>query len=248
MTATLLMTLISLTLFSFLENLFPRYPRSVAESLRHTLSNLGLAGIAIGTSQAAYSLVKSSISFPQFEVASAITPKALEIAVCILFFDFISWVWHWSNHHLFLLWRSHAAHHSDTLLNASSALRFHPFELFPSLIIRGVLAAGLGFSAEALLAFNGIYIFMNFFEHSHLQLPKKLEQILGFVFITPSLHHLHHSTDIREQNGNLGTVFSFWDRIFGYRIERDQPVDYGVIKGQPRLSLWGTLKLPLKPF
>jgi len=29
------------------------------------------------------------------------------------------------------------------------------------------------------------------------------------------MHRIHHSADHRETDSNYGTVFSFWDRLFG---------------------------------
>ena len=38
---------------------------------------------------------------------------------------------------------------------------------------------------------------------------------MRFLFITPALHRIHHSELLPEQNGNFGTIFSLWDRLFG---------------------------------
>ena len=46
----------------------------------------------------------------------------------------------------------------------------------------------------------------------------------GWLFVTPDMHRVHHSTDGVEQNTNFGFSFSWWDRLGGtYRPTPQQP-------------------------
>lgn len=237
-----------IALFTLLESAFPRSSRPVKLNLKHAAKNIIIGSLSILAAVISYRAI-SKWFLPS---GALLTPKDhlpfwAEILACVLIFDFASWCWHWLNHHIPLLWRSHAVHHTDNLLNSSSALRFHYFELFPSQIIRGALAAWLGFSENAFSVFVVLYIFFNFFEHSNLKLPGKLERLLGLLFITPALHHLHHVTDPKYYNGNLGTIFSIWDRFLGYRRWMDQtPTQFGLNVGQKDLSVPEAFIFPLQ--
>jgi sterol desaturase/sphingolipid hydroxylase (fatty acid hydroxylase superfamily) len=49
------------------------------------------------------------------------------------------------------------------------------------------------------------------------------------IFITPDVHHIHHSQELSDQTRNFGTVFSWWDRLFGtYR--RAPAAGYGNVR------------------
>jgi sterol desaturase/sphingolipid hydroxylase (fatty acid hydroxylase superfamily) len=51
------------------------------------------------------------------------------------------------------------------------------------------------------------------FNHANIRLPKKLDQIVRFVLVTPDMHRVHHS-DIREEHdSNYGFSLSIWDRM-----------------------------------
>lgn len=47
------------------------------------------------------------------------------------------------------------------------------------------------------------------------QLPQKMDKILGLIFITPNLHHVHHHFVQPYTDTNYGDVLSIWDRMFG---------------------------------
>jgi sterol desaturase/sphingolipid hydroxylase (fatty acid hydroxylase superfamily) len=146
------------------------------------------------------------------------------------------------------LWRAHAVHHSDQLIDSSSAIRFHPFEVLPSMALRWLVVWIVGFPAVALLVFEMMYLFFNFLEHSYVRLNPKFENYLGWIFITPSLHRWHHSIYRQEANSNYGTVFSIWDRLFRtYQTPKLVPgfkVGLDAVKND--LNLREALKLPLQ--
>jgi len=67
---------------------------------------------------------------------------------------------------------------------------------------------------------------------------------------TPSMHRVHHSPEIRGTNTNYGTVFGFWDRLFGThsrpvhpRPERD---GLACLEGDSWQSMAGVLLTPLR--
>jgi sterol desaturase/sphingolipid hydroxylase (fatty acid hydroxylase superfamily) len=45
---------------------------------------------------------------------------------------------------------------------------------------------------------------------------------LEWIFVTPRYHHIHHSDNPEHYNTNMGSLFTFWDRLFGTYVNPDQ--------------------------
>jgi sterol desaturase/sphingolipid hydroxylase (fatty acid hydroxylase superfamily) len=60
-------------------------------------------------------------------------------------------------------------------------------------------------------------------------LPHRLNKIVGLVFITPNLHHVHHHYQLPYTDCNYGDVLSIWDHLFGTftELEKEETV-FGV--------------------
>jgi sterol desaturase/sphingolipid hydroxylase (fatty acid hydroxylase superfamily) len=56
------------------------------------------------------------------------------------------------------------------------------------------------------------------------------------VVITPSIHWVHHHAIRADTDSNYGTIFSFWDRLFGSRsaTERFASMKIGVERMRDR--------------
>ena len=66
----------------------------------------------------------------------------------------------------------------------------------------------------------------------HTAYVKKLPTWIGYLFVTPSHHRVHHASNIPYLDKNMGMVFIIWDRLFGTFIEeqeREIP-KFGIIK------------------
>ncbi len=221
------------------ETLSPRFQFSVKTKFWNHLHNLGLGLFSVGIVQLVYSWV------PPIPAADPWQNMGLELVACLLVLDGSSWVWHWLNHNLGFLWRSHQVHHTDLSLNATSSFRFHFMELVPANGLRLLVAFAFGFSLPVLVVFQIIYFFCNAFQHSNLKLPEMLERRIQFLFVTPRMHHLHHSTDKLDQRSNLGTIFSFWDRCFStYKSSSADSVSYGTSPDQKLADFWVLFSLP----
>lgn len=228
-------------LFIFSEILWPYSQRSLQTHLRSTLFNLFFGLVSLLLAQKVVAEIPLPSSGVQFDI-----PFWSEVFLCLLVLDGLSWAWHWCNHHVNFLWKSHQVHHSDKYLSTLSSIRFHPFELIPGLLLRNSIGALLGFSTEALILFQFIYALMNLWEHSNIKVPARLSKILEWVLITPRIHHLHHSTHAHDQRKNLGTIFSFWDRCFGTLSAPHHPSAYGICENQKTISMVQLWILPIK--
>jgi sterol desaturase/sphingolipid hydroxylase (fatty acid hydroxylase superfamily) len=142
-------------------------------------------------------------------------PWLVRCALAVLLLDLLQYWIHWSFHHVPWLWRVHQVHHSDPDFDVSTAARFHPVE---ALYSGGIHLAGVALLApppEGVLAATLLTLILNFSTHANASLPEWAERMVRGAFITPDLHRIHHSEDMREQQGNLGQTFSWWDRFFG---------------------------------
>ena len=66
----------------------------------------------------------------------------------------------------------------------------------------------------------------------HTQYINKMPRWFEAVFVSPSHHRVHHASNVRYLDRNMGMVLIIWDKLFGTfqeEIEED-PVKYGLTK------------------
>ncbi len=149
-------------------------------------------------------------------------PAAAQWAITILAVDLCHYFTHWSFHNVGFLWRIHEVHHSDPDYDVSTGSRFHPLE---SLIAQASVFAVvllLGTPAAAVFVSELLSLIVNFCVHANARLPGPIEKLARLALITPEIHRIHHSVEIRDQNGNLGQTLVVWDRIFGTYVGQSQ--------------------------
>ena len=129
--------------------------------------------------------------------------------------DFLDYVYHYAMHHVPIFWRVHLVHHTDQAIDVSTTVREHPGETF---VRNGFLIAWVilcGASLEVLVLRQTAESVSNILAHTQFRLRERLATVLGWVLITPNLHHVHHHNQLPYTNSNYGDVFSIWDRLFG---------------------------------
>ena len=143
----------------------------------------------------------------------------------VLLADFSKYIGHRIFHKLPILWEQHEFHHSSTQMVILNTVRFSilekPLEAFlviPFITIETlILTESINNNYILPLIFYVIYetfsFTNNYFGHSSKLLiyPKPL----SYIFMSPSLHWLHHSSNPDHYDKNFGMIFSFWDRLFG---------------------------------
>ena len=108
-------------------------------------------------------------------------------------------------------WPTHAAHHSDTHVNAFTAYRVHFLELMLMSISYLVLATWLqlpGLLPVALLI-NRIWL-----GYVHMDLPWDHGR-LRYIIASPVYHRWHHADTPAAHGKNLANKFPFIDLLFG---------------------------------
>lgn len=113
------------------------------------------------------------------------------------------------------LWRLHRIHHADTAVDLSTGFRNHPGEVLTTALARAGLAAALGLSVPALIAYEAAAFAAVMWSHANLRLPAPADRILRWLLVTPAMHHVHHSAARHETDSNYGELLSLWDRLFG---------------------------------
>ena len=82
----------------------------------------------------------------------------------------------------------------------------------------------LGPSPAAVVVFELLLSLGSLITHTDIALPPRLDRRLRWLFVTPSMHRIHHSIWRDETDSNFGFHLSVWDRAFGsYRAAPVRP-------------------------
>jgi hypothetical protein len=103
----------------------------------------------------------------------------IEILLSIVVLDLFDYLWHRANHHVRFLWRFHKAHHADTAMDVTTALRFHPGELLLSALMKAVWIAVWGPTVIAWFLFEALVSLCAQFHHSNIDFPNPVERWLS---------------------------------------------------------------------
>lgn len=150
-------------------------------------------------------------------------PFLIAFVLSILALDLAIYLQHVMLHAIPALWRLHRVHHADVEFDVTTALRFHPFEVILSMLIKIAIVAALGAPSAAVLAFEVLLNATAMFNHSNLRISSRLDRVLRIVIVTPDMHRVHHSPYIAETNSNFGFNLTWWDILLG--TYRPQPRD-----------------------
>ncbi|WP_285059982.1 sterol desaturase family protein [Pedobacter ginsengisoli] len=149
--------------------------------------------------------------------------------VLVLAQDFLYWVLHYTGHYVRLFWAMHVTHHSSEYFNLTTGFRSTVFEPLYRVFFYLPLAL-IGFNAiDILFAYLITQIYGNMV---HTRLVMKLHPLVEYIFVTPSHHRVHHASNLRYLDKNMGMVLILWDRIFGtFQAEvADEEIKYGLTK------------------
>jgi sterol desaturase/sphingolipid hydroxylase (fatty acid hydroxylase superfamily) len=146
--------------------------------------------------------------------------------VLVIAQDFMFYWLHRIDHYCRLFWAVHVTHHSSEEFNLTVGFRSSVFQ---------PLYRFFYFIPLSLIGFRGIDIMFIYAATQiygiliHTRTIGKLG-FLEWFLSTPSHHRVHHASNIKYLDKNMGMVFIIWDRMFGtFEAEDDQePVIYGL--------------------
>lgn len=179
-------------------------------------------------------------------------PDWLEILVAVLILDAAIYWQHRLMHAIPLLWRLHRVHHCDTAFDLTTGVRFHPLEILLSMAIKFAVIAALGAHPLAVLIFELALSLGALWTHTDIALPRTADRRLRWMFVTPSMHRIHHSTWRVETDSNYGFHLSIWDRLFrSYTAqprqpEEKMPIGLKAFRESPDQTLTALLLNPFK--
>ncbi|PWS33586.1 sterol desaturase family protein [Pedobacter paludis] len=152
-------------------------------------------------------------------------PNRWYIWILLLLATDLVWYWyHRLGHEINFLWAAHIVHHQSEEFNLSAAARITTIQA----VFRNVfwcLLPLIGFHPNMIITILLVHGAYSFFTHT--QLIGKLGWLEN-IFITPSLHGVHHASDDKYLDKNYGDVFVFWDKIFGTFQTEEEPPKYGL--------------------
>ena len=131
--------------------------------------------------------------------------------ICLLAIDLQIYLWHRASHALRPLWALHHVHHQSRQMTLIAALRQPAIGFFLPWLQLLPLAL-LGFPVEIAFSCLMAHHLWDFMLHMHFN-PRL--GVLGELLMTPAHHRIHHSTEKRYYQSNLGTVLTIWDRVGG---------------------------------
>src|SRR4030095_16816024 len=149
----------------------------------------------------------------------------------VVMIDFVMYWLHRLEHQCRLFWAVHVTHHSAEHLNFSVEFRTSVFQPLYRFIF---------FIPLAFIGFKPVDIFVaySFMQIWGLLVHTTLINKMGwveYVMVTPSHHRVHHASNIRYLDRNMGMCLIIWDKLFGtfqkeLSPDEYEPIRYGLTK------------------
>jgi len=157
-------------------------------------------------------------------------PFWLYIFLGVLLMDFVgAYLPHFTEHKVPPLWMVHLVHHSDHKVDTTTANRHHPLESVIRYVFTLFGVFIIGAPIGIVMLYQSISLVATQFSHANIKLPKKLDYVLSFIFISPDMHKIHHHYQLPYTDANYGNIFSIWDRLLGtYMYMEREHIVYGV--------------------
>ena len=188
-----------------------------------------------------YQLYSEVFEYRLFDIPNS----KISIFLAVFITDFVFYWSHRLGHTLPFFWAIHSVHHQGDHFNLSNAFRqpwFH--KVYASFFY--MILAFIGIPLDILFVAYTFNVLAQFWVHTTFF--RKEICYLSWLFMTPSLHRVHHGKNELYRDRNFGLAFSLWDRLFGSFQKETQKVDYGVSDGFNSFNPLETNLYPLKQF
>lgn len=157
-------------------------------------------------------------------------PLWLYVVLGVLLLDFFgAYLAHYVEHKVKPLWMIHLVHHTDHKVDTTTANRHHPLEsvIRFAFTLFGVFVVGAPIGIVML--YQSMSLIATQFSHANIKLPRKIDEVLSYVLVSPDMHKVHHHYRLPYTDSNYGNIFSLWDRFFGTYMKLDrETIVYGV--------------------
>jgi sterol desaturase/sphingolipid hydroxylase (fatty acid hydroxylase superfamily) len=210
--------------FFLFERLFAAHRISYRKVLAYDVGAFILVSMLGRPTGKVVRFVESGI--PLLMMREPLLPPWASIPLAIVLSDFAMY---WTHRliHTRALWPLHRWHHAPRYMYWLAGGRTS----FLQGIVYAFPAAAFAVlrvppAATSVYAIFGILL--NHWMHSNLRLKSRW---LEAIIVTPRIHHIHHSMDPRHYGRNFGSLFSFWDRMFGTFVDPNdvqEPLKFGI--------------------
>ena len=152
-------------------------------------------------------------------------------AILLIAEDFLYYWLHRFDHEIRFFWATHVTHHSSKKMNFTVGFRSSVFQPLYRFIYFSPLPL-LGFKPLDILFVYAATQIWGIFVHT--ELIKKMGW-LEHILVTPSHHRVHHASNPKYLDKNMGMFLIIWDKMFGtFQKELNekeyQPINYGLTK------------------
>ena len=155
--------------------------------------------------------------------------------ILFILVDFLLYWMHRLEHQSRFFWAAHVTHHSGEHMNLTVGVRaslmrpLYDFLFFIPLSVIGFRPL------DIMLIYSVIQIWAVM---QHTEIVRKLGWF-EYLIVTPSHHRVHHGSNEKYLDKNMGMVLIIWDKIFGtfqqeLKDEEYEPIRYGLTKAVDR--------------
>jgi sterol desaturase/sphingolipid hydroxylase (fatty acid hydroxylase superfamily) len=149
----------------------------------------------------------------------------------LLFEDFMFYWLHFFDHKIRLFWAVHVTHHSSENYNLTVGFRssvlqpIYRFLYFLPIAFLGFKPLDIMFMYSVTQLYGSLI---------HTRFINKMG-FLEYFMATPSNHRVHHASNTKYLDKNMGMVFIIWDKLFGtfqdeIESEHYEPIKFGLTK------------------
>jgi len=176
----------------------------------------------------------------------------LTFLITFVVLELTGYIYHRLLHAIPWLWRLHAVHHSDTGFDFSLAYRNHPLAAIVLVSARMPVIVLLGAPMEYIFVYEILRIVQDLLSHSNVRIPPSVEKYLRYLIVTPDFHRLHHSSDRKFTDSNFGSMFPWFDYLFGsatnktFEAQRDMQVGLEYFRERRDMRLDQLLLMPFR--
>lgn len=181
-------------------------------------------------------------------------PLWLQVIVGVMLLDLIgAYFAHWTEHKVKWMWKFHLVHHTDTTVDVTTGLRHHPGETVIRISYTIAAVFVIGAPIGIVMLYQSLSVLFAHLTHANINMPKKVDRALSYVFITPLMHKVHHHYTQPLTDTNYGNIFAIWDRLFGTFAEVSETTElrYGIdthMDPEENDRLSNLLKIPFQEY
>jgi sterol desaturase/sphingolipid hydroxylase (fatty acid hydroxylase superfamily) len=233
-----ILLLVSTPLYLFiigLEILLSNYGHRKLYSFKDTLGNIYLMLLNSAIDLLFRSVYLLILQFCYIHHWISITNVFSYWFLLLLAEDFLYYWLHRWDHEIRLFWAVHVTHHSSEKMNFTVGFRSSVFQPLYRFVYFIPLAL-LGFKPlDIVLMYSATQIWGIFV---HTELINKMGW-LEYILVTPSHHRVHHASNPKYLDKNMGMFLIIWDQLFGtfqpeLSAEEYQPRKYGLTKSMEK--------------